>query len=44
MHVYLLGIGFEYSTADSCLYNLDKGGVLLLIYVDDIVLLGEDDE
>ena len=44
MHVYLQEIGFEYSTADPCLYYLDDGGVILLVYVDDILLSGDDDE
>ena len=30
MHTYLLEIGFPPSTADSCVYNLDSGAVLLL--------------
>ena len=36
-------IGFASSTADPCVYNLDYGAVLLL-YVDDIMLSGSDDE
>ena len=43
MHTYLVEIGFASSTADPCVYNLDYGAVLLL-YVDDIMLSGSDDE
>ena len=44
MHTYLLEMGFVSSTADPCVYNLDYGAVLLLLYVDDILLSGSDDE
>ena len=40
----MLEIGFVSSTADPCVYNLDYGAVLLLLYVDDILLSGSDDE
>ena len=43
MHTYLLEIGFVSSTADPCVYNLDYGAVFLL-YLDDILLSGSDDE
>ncbi len=42
-HDFLLGIGFVQSTADPCLYILNAGGVLLLVYVDDILLSGSDE-
>ena len=44
MSTYLLEIGFVSSTADPCVYNLDYGVVFLLLYVDDILLSGSDDE
>ena len=44
MHTYVLEIGFTPSTADPCVYNLDTGAVLLLLYVDDILLSRSDDE
>ena len=44
MHTYLLEIGFVSSTADPCVYNLDYGAVFLLLYFDDILLSGSDDE
>ncbi|CAB1114301.1 unnamed protein product [Ectocarpus sp. CCAP 1310/34] len=40
-HDFLLKIGFVESTAKPCLYILDDGDVLLLVYVDDILLTGE---
>ncbi|CAB1110066.1 unnamed protein product [Ectocarpus sp. CCAP 1310/34] len=42
-HDFLLEIGFVQSTADPCLYILNAGGVLLLVYVDDILLSGSDE-
>ena len=41
---YLLHLGFYYGKADSSLFILHKGQsiVLLLIYVDDIVVTGND--
>ena len=39
-HVYLLEIGFVQSTADPCLYILNAGEVILLVYVDDILFTG----
>ena len=44
MHTYLLEIGFVSSAADPCVYNLDYGAVFRLLYVDDILLSGSDDE
>ncbi|CAB1118547.1 unnamed protein product [Ectocarpus sp. CCAP 1310/34] len=41
LHDFLLNIGFVESTAEPCLYILDDGDVLLLVYVDDILLTGE---
>ncbi|CAB1111421.1 unnamed protein product [Ectocarpus sp. CCAP 1310/34] len=41
LHDFLLKIGFVESTAEPCLYILDDGDVLLLVYVDDILLTGE---
>ena len=35
-HVYLLEIEFVQSTADPCLYILNAGEVILLVYVDGI--------
>ena len=47
--MYLLEMGFTFSSADPCVYNLDEGAVLLLavlllLYVDDILLSGSDNE
>ena len=44
MHTYLLEIGFISGTADPCVYNVGRGAVLLLLYVDDISLYGSDNE
>ncbi|CAB1115713.1 unnamed protein product [Ectocarpus sp. CCAP 1310/34] len=41
LHDFLLRIGFVESTAEPCLYILDDGDLLLLVYVDDILLTGE---
>lgn len=41
-HVYLLEIGFVQSTADPCLYILNAGEVILLVYVDDILFTGTE--
>ena len=44
-HVYLLEeIGFVQSPADPCLYILNEGEVLLLVYVDDILFSGHDEK
>ena len=43
-HVYLLEeTGFVQSPADPCLYILNEGEVLLLVYVDDILFSGHDE-
>ena len=43
-HAYLLEeIGFVQSPADPCLYILNEGEVLLLVYVDDIFFSGHDE-
>ena len=39
-HVYLPDIRFVQSTADPCLYILNAGEVILLVYVDDILFTG----
>ena len=44
MHTYLLEIGFVSSTVDPCVYKLDYGAVLFLLYVDDILLSGSGGE
>ena len=43
-HVYLLEIGFVQSTADPCLYILNAGKVILLVYVDDILFAGTNED
>ncbi|CAB1099484.1 unnamed protein product [Ectocarpus sp. CCAP 1310/34] len=43
-HLFLLEIGFVPSTADPCLYTLNGGEVILLVYVDDILLTGAKEE
>ena len=43
-HMYLLKMGFTSSTAILCVYNLDDGAVLLLLYVDNILLSRSDDK
>ena len=43
-HVYLVDIGFVQSTADSCLYILNAGEVMILVYVDDILFAGTDED
>ena len=40
----MLELGSVSSTADQCVYNLDNGAVLLLLYVDNILLSGSDGE
>ena len=35
--MFLLEIGFVQSTADPCLYILNAGEVILVVYVDDIL-------
>ena len=42
--MYLLKIGFVHSTADPCLYILNAGEVILLVYVDDILFTGTDED
>ena len=42
--MYLLEIGFVQSTADPCLYILNAGKVILLVYVDDILFTGTDED
>ena len=42
--MYLLEIGFVQSTADPCLYILNAGEVILLVYVDDILFTGTDED
>ena len=42
--MYLLKIGFVQSTADPCLYILNAGEVILLVYVDDILFTGTDED
>ena len=44
MHTYSLEIDVVFSTADPSVYNLDYGAVFLLLYFDDILLSGSDDE
>lgn len=39
-HKFLLAIGFVQSAADHCLYTLNAGEVLLLVYVDDLLFSG----
>lgn len=43
-HIFLLELGFVRSTADPCLYSLHDGEVLLLVYVDDILFTGTDED
>ena len=43
-HRFLLELGFAPSTADPCLYVLHEGEVILLVYVDDILLTGTNEE
>ncbi|CAB1117976.1 unnamed protein product [Ectocarpus sp. CCAP 1310/34] len=43
-HVFLLELGFVQSTADPCLYSLQDGEVLLLVYVDDILFTGTNED
>ena len=43
-HPFLLEMGFVPSTADPCLYMLNGGEVILLVYVDDILLTGATEE
>ena len=42
--MYLLEIGFVQSTADPFLYILNAGEVILLVYVDDILFTGTDED
>ena len=44
LHVSLMEIGFVPSAADPCLYILDAGKVLIVVYVGDIMLPGSDEE
>ena len=44
LYVYLLEIGFVYTTANPCLCILDTEGVLLMVYVEGILLSGDDEE
>ena len=44
-HVYLVEeIGFIQSPIDPCLYTLNAGEVILLVYVDDILFSGSDED
>ncbi|CAB1096463.1 unnamed protein product [Ectocarpus sp. CCAP 1310/34] len=43
-HDFLIEKGFVQSKADPCLYILEAEGVILLVYVDDILLSGKDEE
>eukprot|EP00752_Nemacystus_decipiens_P002677 g2503.t1 len=43
-HKFLLELGFVASTADPCLYILHAGEVILLVYVDDILLTGTNED
>lgn len=40
----LLEVGFPLGTANPCVYKLAYGAVLLLLYVDDVLLPGIDNE
>ena len=42
--MYLLEIGFVHSTADPCLYMLNAGEVIFLVYVDDILFTETDED
>ena len=42
--MYLLEIRFVQSTADPFLYILNAGEVILLVYVDDILFTGTDED
>ena len=44
LHAYLLEIGFVPSPADPCLYILDAGKVMIVVYVDDTMLSESDEE
>ena len=45
LHKFLIALGFHNSHADTSLFVLNTGGNLLylLVYVDDIILTGNDD-
>lgn len=46
MNYFLLEIGLYRSDSDYCLYRYDydkKNAILLLIYVDDIILRGKNE-
>ncbi|CAB1105053.1 unnamed protein product [Ectocarpus sp. CCAP 1310/34] len=43
-HDFLIEKGFVQRKADPCLYILEAEGVILLVYVDDILLSGKDEE
>jgi transposase InsO family protein len=42
LHEYLVKIGFERSSADTCLYVNHQIGVIIAIWVDDLVIAGKD--
>ncbi|CAB1121517.1 unnamed protein product [Ectocarpus sp. CCAP 1310/34] len=44
LYVFLLELGFVQSTADPCLYSLQDGDLLVLVYVSDIMFTGTNDD
>lgn len=44
LHDFLIEIGFHESAAEAYLYNMNDGEVLLLVYVNDILLSGDDED